>query len=117
MLDGQVINLMQKWAGTGRYPARAGAAGLRFGSAASRLPILDNLLGAGLLARTEVDGKHAVQVSARGQELLNRLHPDCEDPDLPFRLHAWCEAGAASKPAIDRYIKTFFGKQKRFMAH
>jgi hypothetical protein len=48
--------------------------------------------------------------------MLNRLHPDCEDPDLPFRLHAWCEAGAAAKPAIDRYIKTFFGKQKRFMA-
>lgn len=116
MTDGLVINLMQKWAGTGRYLARAGAAGLRFGSAASRLRILDNLLEAGLVARTEVDGKHAVQVSARGQALMNLLHPDCEDPDLPFRLHAWCEAGAASKPAIDRYIKTFFGKQKRFMA-
>jgi hypothetical protein len=117
MTDGTVIQLMHRWPGTGRYQVMPGEWRTRLGSAASRSPILENLLSAGLLARTTVDGKHAVVISARGLALLELLHPDCEDLDLPFRLHAWCEQGAASKPAIDRYIKTFFGKQKRFLAH
>jgi hypothetical protein len=114
MTDGKVISLMQRW--PGRYQVPLGEWRAQLGSAASRSPILDNLVSAGHLARTEVDGKQGVLVSARGRTLLELLHPDCEDPDLPFRLHAWCEKGAASKPAIDGYIKTFFGKQTRFMA-
>lgn len=117
MPDGLVISLMHRWPGTGRYQVVPGEWRAQLGSPASRYPILDNLISAGLLARTQVDGKQGVLVSARGRTLLGLLHPDCEDPDLPFRLHAWCEQGAASKPAIDRYIKTFFGKQKRFLAH
>lgn len=53
-------------------------------------------------------------ISARGQALLESLHPDCEDPDLPYRLDTWVRDGEASLPAMDRYIRTFFGKQLRF---
>jgi hypothetical protein len=116
MSDGRVINLMQQWPGTGRYTVLPGDWRPRLGSAASRLPILDNLIQAGLLARTDVEGKHAMHVAARGLALLELLHPDCEDADLPFRLQAWGDQGLESKPAIDRYINTFFGKQKRFFA-
>lgn len=113
--DGEVVSLMQAWSGTGRYtaPARSGIGQL--GSPASRMTIIDNLDKAGLLDWREVSGRRTLRVSERGHTLLELLHPDCEDADLPFRLHAWCEQGEASKPAIDRYIKTFFGKQKRFM--
>ncbi|WP_126223446.1 hypothetical protein [Burkholderia ambifaria] len=113
--DGTVVGLMQAWPGTGRYTAQPGSGFPRMGSPASRLPIIDNLGKAGLLDWREVSGRHALSVSERGHALLGRLHPGCEDADLPFRLHAWCEQGEDSKPAIDRYIKTFFGKQKRFM--
>jgi hypothetical protein len=113
--DGAVVSLMQAWPGTGRYPAQPGSGFSRMGSPASRLPIVDNLGKAGLLDWLEVSERHALSVSERGHALLGLLHPGCEDADLPFRLHAWCEQGEDSKPAIDRYIKTFFGKQKRFI--
>ncbi|MDN8078786.1 hypothetical protein QZN30_05430 [Burkholderia multivorans] len=115
MTAGAVVQLMHRWPGTGRYQIKPGQWHPQLGSAASRSPILDNLSLAGLLSRTEVDGKTGVAVSPRGYALLEMLHPDCEDPDLPYRLHAWCEQGFAAKPAINRYINTLFGKQKRFL--
>lgn len=116
MTAGAVVQLMHRWPGTGRYQIKSGQWHPQLGSAASRSPILDNLILAGLLSPTEVDGKTGVVVSPRGYALLEILHPDCEDPDLPYRLQAWCEQGYVAKPAINRYINTFFGKQKRFLA-
>lgn len=114
MSEGDTMLLMQKWPGTGRYHALQGDWLQQLGSPASRAPILDNLFYAGLLERVSTPGQQGIQVSERGRALLELLHPDCEDLDLPFRLHAWCEQGASAKPAIDRYIKTFFGKQLRY---
>ncbi|RQR65556.1 hypothetical protein DIE18_03660 [Burkholderia sp. Bp9125] len=113
--DGDVVSLMQAWPGTGRHTAQPGGGLSQLGSPASRMAIIDNLDKAGLLDRVQVSRRRGLQVSERGHALLGLLHPGCEDADLPFRLHAWCEQGEESKPAIDRYIKTFFGKQKRFM--
>lgn len=52
-----------------------------------------------------------------GLRFLESLHPDCYDPFMPRRLAGWQGAGfEASKPQIDRYIKTYFGKQIRFQS-
>lgn len=116
MTDGRVIDRMHRWAGTGRYEIRKGWWQPSLGSCASRCLILENLHQAGLLERREEPGgRSTMGLSDIGHALLNRLHPDCEDPDLPFRLDAWCNQGELSKPAMDRYIRTFFGKQKRFL--
>ncbi|KWA84149.1 hypothetical protein WL29_22560 [Burkholderia ubonensis] len=117
MTEGRIVNLMQNWPGTGRYKPATGERRPQLGSPASVSPIIENLLFSGFLETTVVAGRAHLGLSGRGRALLNLLHPDCEDADLPFRLHAWCEQGAAAKPAIDRYIKTFFGKQKRFAPH
>jgi hypothetical protein len=111
---GQWVSLMQRWPGTGRYQYQTGEWRPRLGSPASVGQIMENLAAAGLLEPISNEGKQVLGVSSRGRTLLGLLHPDCEDPDLPFRLNAWCEKGEAAKPAIDRYIKTFFGKQLRF---
>lgn len=124
--DNALYRLMTYWPGTGRYRYQAGQWRPRVGSAASRTQILENLIEAKLLTRTYLalkrplgefeQGPSELSLSAQGQALLNLLHPDCEDPDLPFRLDAWCDQGETAKPAIDRYIKTFFGKQLRFLS-
>lgn len=110
-----IVTLMSHWAGTGRYkqdgPWQPG-----IGSVLSTGHILKNLGDAGLLDVVQGEGMRQRKVSDRGHALLGLLHPDCEDPDLPFRLDAWCDQGSAAKSAIDRYIKTFFGKQMRFNA-
>lgn len=52
-----------------------------------------------------------------GLRFLESLHPDCYDPFMPRRLEGWQAMGIeAAKPQIDRYIKTFFGKQIRFQS-
>lgn len=112
----EVFGRMQYWQGTGRYQYQKGEWRPPLGSVASRSQIMDNLVEAGLLVRTRNNDRELLTVSARGHQLLGLLHPDCMDLDLPFRLSAWCEQGDSAKPAIDRYLKTFFGKQLRFRA-
>ena len=115
MTDGNVARVMHYWQGTGRYKVAPGQWRLSLGSASSMLPIMDNLLAADLLDRIQVQGRHHLVVSERGHTLLRLLHPGCEDADLPFRLHAWGEQGAEAKPLVDRYIRTVFGRQLRFL--
>lgn len=110
-----VLTSMHHWQGTGRYKIPPGQWRPRLGSAASMATILENLECGGLFDRVSVRGRQCLSVSKRGHALLTLLHPDCEDADLPFRLQAWGETGASAKPAVDRYIRTVFGKQIRFM--
>ena len=53
-------------------------------------------------------------LSPRAHAVLARLHPDTEDRDLPKRIAAWEQAGSEARPIVERYIRTLFGKQKRF---
>jgi hypothetical protein len=54
-------------------------------------------------------------VTDAGRETIKRLHPGYCDPDLPFRINQWSVEGLlVSRPAIDRYIRTFFGRQMRY---
>ncbi len=126
MPEESLHHLMHTWQGTGRYWAKPGSwfAGRgpaewpRLGSSVSRQTIIDNLLEAKLLASDEVSaGRTQLRLSDRGIALLAQLHPDCEDPDLPFRLHLWCLQGDGARSAVECYIRTFFGKQLRFQAN
>lgn len=109
--EGKIIDRMHKWPGTGRYTYKASEWRPRLGSVASSCQIIENLLEADLLKRNDRE----LIVSERGIAFLEALHPDCCDPDLPFRLDAWCHQGRTSQSAVERYIRTFFGKQKRFL--
>jgi len=112
MGEGHIVQMMRDWKGKGANPRRE-RGWTEFGSAASRAPIIEQVKAAGLL---EWEGKR-LKVGGLGHRFLELLHPDCEDPNLPFRLDDW-----AKLPEVDararatRYVKTFFGKQKRHLA-
>lgn len=104
--ESALIHAMHRWNGTGKYPPG------EMGSPASRIAVLDRLQKMGLVSIAKDQG---IALSPGGQAFLSGLHPDCEDLDLPQRLVRWCQAGLdASKPGIDKYIRTVFGKQLRF---
>lgn len=115
MSEYDLYTMMTNWKGTGRYASLPGSRKVALGSASSRTSIMSNLVAAGLLHQSKEGGSSWLALSDTANRLLGLLHPDCEDADLPFRVNAWCEQGEAAKPAVDRYIKTFFGKQKRFL--
>ena len=82
------------------------------GSAASRQNIHACLTELGLTNQSE---KGMLSITPLGTAFVAALHPDCRDFDLPFRLDAWMSMGVeVAEPAIERYLKTFFGKQLRF---
>lgn len=56
----------------------------------------------------------ALGLTAQGEAFLSALHPDCEDADLPFRLRQWEASWPVSRPSVERYLRTFFGKAARF---
>ncbi len=111
--ESQWIQTMAHWQGTGRYAPEEGIA---LGSPMSWAAILEHVVNNGWLV--PIPGRRPVTLALgpKGHAALARLHPGCEDADLPFRLHDWAQQGLeASQPAIDRYIRTFFGRQKRFL--
>lgn len=105
--ENSLLAKMEKWPGRGRYSP------IEMGSSASRSPMIEGLKRVGLLE--SVGG--VVNLSERGAAFLALLHPDCSDLDLPSRLAKWQDTWPSSKPQMDRYLRTFFGKQKRFSAH
>lgn len=111
LTEAALLTAMNCWKGTSRYLQDNGH--VQLGSVTSRVQIIRDLSENRLLSFSE-DGWD-VSLSPEGWTLLESLHPDCEDADLPFRLDQWCRAGLEeSRPKIDRYLRTFFGKQKRF---
>lgn len=54
-----------------------------------------------------------VLVTPKGHRLVELLPKSAYDPDLPFRLHEWCEAWPESRPRMAAYIKRYFGNIKR----
>lgn len=112
MTETELLSRMYAWEGTGRYPGQR-----ELGSPASRTQILDDLCANELTSMSAVEGRsRAIRLTALGQRFLDALHPDCEDPDLPFRLDRWCTDGLVKSGAsINTYMRTFFGKQKRYL--
>lgn len=98
--ESSLISSMQNLPGTGRYKQNG------LGSPASRAAIIRGLQSSGLI--------QGAQLSLAGRAFLNLLHPDCCDQDLQGRITEWEQDWPASKPKMERYLRTFFGKQKRF---
>jgi hypothetical protein len=118
--DGKLIELMTKWQGTGRYTKAAhGYHNMGMGRASSRYEIIQHLVREGLLSRRSYPGRKVqpLQITADGLRLLDFLHPDCRDADQVCRIAIWMQLPLEeAKPKIDRYIRTFFGKQMRFLS-
>jgi hypothetical protein len=105
--DGKLCELMAGWEGTGRYVNPW----VGLGSVTSRASVIEGLADIGLLDR---NGRRR-SLSDRGRHFLDLLHPDCHDPDLPFRIEEWSRLPREEAyPKVDRYIRTYFGRQKRF---
>ncbi|MBO9428196.1 hypothetical protein [Sulfitobacter sp. R18_1] len=85
------------------------------GTVYSREALITWLWDSGCL--TSDNGKRTglLSLSDRGRRLASLFHKDCFDPHLSSRFEGWGENWPASKPAIDRYIRSFFGKEKRFL--
>jgi hypothetical protein len=112
--DGHRIERMTKWKGTGKYKPAPGDYFDGLGSPTSRGQIIEELVDAHYLQRTSAKRTHT-SITEEGSRFLELLHPDCQDLDLPFRLERWSHMPEAeAKEKINRYIRTFFGKQKSF---
>lgn len=106
----ELLDTAKEWHNTVKHKQPPMYREASLGSPASQRAIIDTLVKNGLLNEND---KH-VAISEKGQLFLSNLHPECYDPDLPFRLQMWCEDWDNSMPKIDRYLRTFFGRQKRF---
>ena len=80
------------------------------GSPVSVPAILENLEELGLIK----SANDLIQVSEKGQVFLSYCHPGAFDPDLPFRMDLWFRELSYGK--IEKYIKTVFGRQKRYLS-
>lgn len=92
--------------------------GSRIGTPISASEITTWLIASDVLEVTDTTkGEHPhYRISDTGRRLLDLLHKDCFDPDLANRIEAWGQSWPESREKVDRYIKTFFGKQKRFLS-
>lgn len=106
----KLIGDMHRWKGK---PGSQGPM-TSVGSPPSQHGIIQNLVKLGLLSDSK---KGMLEVSALGQQFILGLHKDCYDPHLPQRIAGWQKLTfTEAQPLIERYLKTFFGKQKRYQA-
>lgn len=107
MTERDIQKMMDKWVGSGKYSPS------RMGNALSRFAIVEGLEKTGLITRTKEDCVSFLTVSQRGYDLMAAMHKGMRDPDLPQRLEMWSREWPESRPAMEAYIKTMFGKQRR----
>jgi DNA topoisomerase IA len=111
--DGTLLAAMRRWVGSGRYTRDADIYFTGVGSPATSHGIVKNLINERLAERV---GKTGIEISEEGRRFLDFLHPDCEDVDQVFRIHEFSKMPEEeAKAKVDRYIMTFFGKQKRYL--
>lgn len=107
--EGQWTSKMAYWKGSGAFGEREAP----MGSSTSRNAIIEHLWRRRWIER--IGSKQEIWLSRRGEAMLDRLAPTCEDPDLSYRIQQWAAQGLdASKGEIDRYILDFFQAQKSF---
>jgi hypothetical protein len=135
--EGFPVDAIHPWSGTGRYPERelpqhwrGSLAGLRgavndkddVDSATKRRRRRKRMTFSDSMWRFP-DGSESdlnfisfdrFGLTEGALTLLQGLHPDCEDVDLPLRLCEWLETpDAAAEAAMARYLRTWFGKLLR----
>jgi hypothetical protein len=112
-------NSLTYWKGTGKYDPDEFDKNVGWfqglGCTASRYALLKQMSELGLLERLDEPGRAFIYESTPlGRAFESRLHRDCADPDLPFRLCLWmAKPFEEAKRSIDQYLLTFFRKQKR----
>lgn len=107
----QLYRNFSEWPGTGKYEKNS------LGSPRSFSSILDQVLELNLAKVVALSSSRPriVYLTEAGEAFLKELHPGCKDLDLPARIQVWAQEGfEKSKPAIDRYIRTYFGRQMVF---
>jgi hypothetical protein len=106
--ESHVYHFLSHWKGTGKYHSTWN----KMGSPASMGVIINNLKNMRLVDTWD----RRLVISTQGRRLVEAMHPNCRDSDLLYRLDEWCNQGlSVSKPKIDKYIRTFFGRQLAFM--
>jgi DNA topoisomerase IA len=111
--DGTLIDAMRRWIGSGRYKRDGDFYFTGIGSPATTHGMVVHLLNEKLAERV---GKTGIEITQEGRRFLDFLHPGCEDVDQVFRIHEFSKMPEEeAKAKIDRYIMTFFGKQKRYL--
>ncbi len=116
MTENEIFRMMVDWKGSGKWQGKAWHG---IGSASSRMPIIEQLTKKGLIqvCNPREAGVHRkLKISDLGKTFLSHVHPDCYDPDIGFRIDNWGGDWPTGRPAMERYIRTYFGKQKRFFA-
>lgn len=111
----RLSDVKRHWPGTGRYANNApGEEWCRylFCNIAAEEAIIEDLKAGNLVVRD----RQELRITDMGRAFLAALHPDCRDLDLPYRIREWqaLEVDVA-KVKIAKYLKTWFGKQKRFL--
>lgn len=110
--EGELIARMAHWPGSGKY------APVGMGSMMSRGAIVEGLVTGGLIrpdaTAARRDRSRPLCISPVGRAFLDHLHQDTCDADLPARLDAWLTEWPRSRPKMERYLRTVFGKQRRF---
>ncbi len=107
----ELVQQMQDWKSTGKYSQQPRQS---LGSPSSYIPIIDSLKNMGVLLTSPIENKYSL--SELGSNLNMYIHKDCRDQDLPWRIKEWQQLSfGEAQQVIDRYIKTFFGKQKNFI--
>lgn len=117
MIDSDAIVMMSRWKGSGKFSGEQYYNGLA--SPTSRDTVLTRLKEKALIEpKLEPELPPVARtpwgISALGEAFLDQVHPDCYDPDIGFRIQHWGETWPASRPKMERYFRTYFGKQKRF---
>jgi len=107
--DWEIIDLMVRWAGSGKYSDKNN---LGFGTVASRGAILQSAINRDILIPSMDPDKSGYVLSEVGKAFIDRLHPRTFDPDLAFRLESWIQS--EDYDSMRRYINTVFGRQLRY---
>ncbi|CAN7385451.1 hypothetical protein [Variovorax sp. LjRoot178] len=104
----EMLRELATWRGTGRNDM------VPFESASSAPSLLDHMVKDELLWEMGSPTKRLL-VSPKGIALLSRLHPACEDLDLPWRLARWAADWPASEPDVERYARSTVTRQRGFV--
>jgi hypothetical protein len=114
VLPDDLKSTLHSWKGTGKYDAVDCQFFDGMGTTLSCFNASHSLERLKILTRIQ-SAKAGYVLTDLGREFFIRLHKDCFDQDLPFRLNAWMARPFNEvMPVMDQYILTYFRKQQRF---
>ncbi|VTU42323.1 hypothetical protein [Variovorax sp. RA8] len=98
---------LANWRGTGRNEV------VPLEASTSAPGLLDQMVKDELLWEMGAPAKRLL-VSPKGIALLSRLHPACEDLDLPWRLARWAADWPAAISEVERFARSTISRQRGF---